>query len=165
MMVTKQMNVLTRLKETMKIRIFGFTQIPMIWFVAPRVVDVGLEHTEIVIPLNRRTQNHLGSMYFGSLAVGADLAGGLLFMNLAAEAKVKTSFVFKDMTAKFLKRADGDVHFICKSGHAVKSLVEQVKNSNERHETTLDIKATVPSKYGDEAVANFTLTLSVKRKS
>jgi acyl-coenzyme A thioesterase PaaI-like protein len=137
----------------------------MIWFVAPRVVDVGLEHTEIVIPLNRRTQNHLGSMYFGSLAVGADLAGGLLFMNLAAEAKVKTSFVFKDMTAKFLKRADGDVHFICKSGHAVKALVEQVKNSNERHETTLDIKATVPSKYGDEAVANFTLTLSVKRKS
>jgi acyl-coenzyme A thioesterase PaaI-like protein len=159
------MNALKRLKETLKIRIFGFTQIPMIWFVAPRVIDVSLEHTEIVIPLNRRTQNHLGSMYFGSLAVGADLAGGLLFMNLASESRIKTSFVFKDMTAQFLKRADGDVHFVCKSGQAVKDLVERVKNSNERHETTLDIKATVPSKYGQEAVANFTLTLSVKRKS
>jgi hypothetical protein len=29
----------------------------------------------------------------------------------------------------------------------------------------MNIKATVPSKYGDEAVAHFTLTLSVKRKS
>ena len=159
------MNALERLRETLKIRVFGFTKIPMIWFVGPRVIDVGLDHTEIVIPLNRKTQNHLGSMYFGSLAVGADLAGGLLFMNLAAEAKLKTSFVFKDMTAQFLKRADGDVHFICKSGRAVQALVERVRTSDERQETQLDIKATVPSKYGEEAVANFTLTLSVKRKS
>lgn len=159
------MNALQRLRETLKIRVFGFTKIPMIWFVGPRVIDVGLDHTEIVIPLNRRTQNHLGSMYFGSLAVGADLAGGLLFMNLAAEAKLKTSFVFKDMTAQFLKRADGDVHFTCKSGRAVQALVERVRTSDERQETKLDIKATVPSKYGEEAVANFTLTLSVKRKS
>lgn len=159
------MNAFERLKETMKIRVFGFTKIPMIWFVAPRVIDVGVDHTEIVIPLSRRTQNHLGSMYFGALAVGADLAGGLLFMNLAAEAKLKTSFVFKDMSAQFLKRADGDVHFICNDGHKIKKLVEQVRNSPDRQETQMNIKATVPSKYGDEAVANFTLTLSVKRKS
>jgi acyl-coenzyme A thioesterase PaaI-like protein len=159
------MNAFDRLKETMKIRVFGFTKIPMIWFVAPRVIDVGVDHTEIVIPLNRRTQNHLGSMYFGALAVGADLAGGLLFMNLAAEAKVKTSFVFKDMSAQFLKRADGDVHFTCKDGHKIKTLVDLVANSTERHEAQMNIKATVPSKYGDEVVANFSLTLSVKRKS
>jgi acyl-coenzyme A thioesterase PaaI-like protein len=159
------MNAFDRLKETMKIRVFGFTKIPMIWFVAPRVIDVGVKHTEIVIPLNRRTQNHLGSMYFGALAVGADLAGGLLFMNLAAEAKLKTSFVFKDMSAQFLKRADGDVHFTCQDGQKIKTLVDLVANSPERHEAQMNIKATVPSKYGDEAVANFTLTLSVKRKS
>jgi len=86
-------------------------------------------------------------------------------MNLTAKAKIKTSFVFKDMSAKFLKRADGDVHFICNNGRDVEAMVEQVKGSVDRHETTLHIKATVPSKYGDEPVALFTLTLSVKRKS
>ncbi len=34
----------------------------------------------IRIPLGWRTRNHLGSMYFGALATGADLVGGLLVM-------------------------------------------------------------------------------------
>ena len=159
------MNLINRIKQTLFVRVFGFTQIPLIWFVAPSVIDVGVDHTEIVIPLNRRTRNHLKSMYFGSLAIGADLAGGLLFMNLMAESKLKASFVFKDMTAQFLKRADGDVHFISKSGKDVQALVERAKNSPERQEATVEIAATVPKKYGAEPVAIFKLTLSVKRKS
>lgn len=159
------MNKLEQIKETMKVRAFGFTKIPLIWWVNPSVKAVGVERTEIVIPLTRRTQNHLKSMYFGALAIGADLAGGLLFMNLMSRANLKASFVFKDMTAKFLKRADGDVHFVSESGQAVQELVRRVTESPERQETVVEIKALVPKKYGDEPVAIFTLTLSVKRKS
>ena len=159
------MNKLEQIKETLKVRAFGFLQIPLIWFVNPAVVSVGIEHTEIVIPLNRRTRNHLKSMYFGTLAIGADLAGGLLFMNLMAKERLKASFVFKDMSAQFLKRADGDVHFVSKSGKEVAELIKRVAESPERQETTVEIKALVPKKYGDEPVAIFRLTLSVKRKS
>ena len=159
------MNKLGQIKETLKVRAFGFLQIPLIWFVNPSVVAIGIEHTEIVIPLNRRTRNHLKSMYFGTLAIGADLAGGLLFMNLMAKEGLKASFVFKDMSAQFLKRADGDVHFVSKSGHDVAELIKRVAESPERQETTVEIKALVPKKYGDEPVAIFRLTLSVKRKS
>lgn len=159
------MNRITQLKETLKVRIFGFTKIPLIWFVNPTVIAVGVDHTEIMIPLSRKTQNHLKSMYFGALAIGADLAGGLLFMNLMADAGLKASFVFKDMTAQFLKRADGDVHFVSNSGKDIQALVKRVSESPERHEAIIDVKALVPKKYGDEPVAIFKLTLSVKRKS
>jgi acyl-coenzyme A thioesterase PaaI-like protein len=159
----KRMNRLKRIKETLKIRVFGFVKIPLIWLVSPSVIDVGVERTEIVIPLNRRTKNHLNSMYFGALAIGADLAGGVLFMNLMAEAGIKASFVFKDMSAQFLKRADGDVHFVSLSGKDVQALIKRVVESPERQETTVVITATVPKKYGEEPVAIFHLTLSVKR--
>lgn len=155
----------TQIKETMKVRAFGFMQVPLIWFVNPTVIAVGEERTEIRIKLNRKTRNHLKSMYFGTLAIGADLAGGILCLNLLQEKGVKASFVFKDMQAKFLKRADGDVHFVCESGRAVSELVDRVTQSPERQEVAVEIKALVPSRYGDEPVATFTLTLSVKRAS
>jgi hypothetical protein len=69
------------------------------------------------------------------------------------------------MTAQFLKRADGDVHFVSNSGKDVEALVARVSESPERQETTVEVKALVPKKYGDEPVAIFKLTLSVKRKS
>lgn len=157
------MSKMNRIKETLKIRIFGFAKIPLIWFVAPSVVEIGVDRTEIVIPLTRRTRNHLKSMYFGTLAIGADLAGGVLFMNLMAEAGLKASFVFKDMSAQFLKRADGDVHFVSLSGKDVQALIKRVAESPDRQEVPVVIHATVPKKYGDEPVAVFKLTLSVKR--
>ena len=159
------MDTFTQIKETLKVRAFGFTKIPLIWFVNPSVIAVGVDHTEIKIALGRKTQNHLKSMYFGALAIGADLAGGLLFMKLMSKEGFKASFVFKDMTAQFLKRADGDVHFVSNSGKDVEALVKRVSESPERQETTVEVKALVPKKYGDEPVAIFTLTLSVKRKS
>lgn len=152
-----------QVKETFKVRAFGFTQVPLIWWVTPRVVTVGIERTEIVIPLNRRTKNHLKSMYFGALAIGADVAGGLLCINLLRDKGLKASFAFKDMEAKFLKRADGDVHFVSESGLAVQELINRVASSPDRQETVVEIKALVPKKYGTEPVATFRLTLSVKR--
>jgi len=157
------MNKFSQIAETMKVRAFGFTQIPLIWFVNPTVICVGEDRTEIRIPLMRRTRNHLKSMYFGALAIGADLAGGLLCIKLLRDKRVKASFVFKDMEAKFLKRADGDVHFVCESGHEVAKLVDRVTESPERQEVVVEINALVPTKYGTDPVATFRLTLSVKR--
>ncbi len=159
------MQTFDQIKNTVKVRLFGFAKIPLIWWVRPSVLCVGVERTEIVIPLSRRTKNHLNSMYFGSLAIGADLAGALLLMELMDKAKIKASFVFKDMSAQFLKRADGDVHFVSTNGSDVQALLKRVGESPERQETTVEVKALVPKKYGDDPVAIFKLTLSVKRKS
>lgn len=67
-----------RMRENLLIRIFAFTKIRMLHFVAPYVVELTDERCVVRIRLNRRTRNHLNSMYFGVLAAGADMAGGVI---------------------------------------------------------------------------------------
>ena len=152
------------IKTTRLIQLFGITKVPMIWYCRPKVIEHTDERIEIKIPLKRKTKNHLGSMYFGALAVGADITGGFLAMNPIQESGRKINLIFKDFKADFLKRPEGDVHFICNDGLAVKELVETVANSNERHNFKLSIDAIVPS-LSPEIVAKFELTLSLKDKS
>ena len=142
---------------------FGLTKVPMIWYVRPRVISLSEELVEICIPLRWRTRNHLGAMYFGALAVGADVAGGLLAVKLIKDSGENISFVFKDMKGEFLKRAEGDVHFVSTTGDRARRLVERAIQTGERVDDTVDIIAKVPSKLGDEPVAKFTLTLSLKK--
>ena len=151
-------------KTTRLIQLFGITKVPMIWYCRPKVIEHNDEKLEIKIPLKRRTKNHLGSMYFGALAVGADLTGGFLAMNPIQESGRKINLVFKDFKADFLRRPEGDVHFICNDGLAVRELVEKVAKSSDRHNLKLNIDATVPS-LSDEIVARFELTLSLKDKT
>jgi len=152
------------LKTNRLIRLFGVTKVPMIWYCRPKVIEHNDEKIEIQIPLKRRTKNHLGSMYFGVLAVGADITGGFLAMDPIQDSGRNIALIFKDFKADFLKRPEGDVHFICKDGLAIKELVDKVTHSTERHNYKLNIEAIVPS-ISTEVVARFELTLSLKDKT
>ena len=157
--------MLSRVANTNRlIRLFGLTKVPMIWYCRPKVIEHIDEKIEIKIPLRRRTKNHLGSMYFGVLAVGADITGGFLAMDPIQESGRKIALIFKDFKADFLKRPEGDVHFICNDGAAIKELVDKAANSTERFNYKLNIDAVVPS-ISSEVVAKFELTLSLKDKT
>ena len=151
-------------KTTRLIQLFGIMKVPMIWYCRPKVIEHTDEKIEIKIPLKRKTKNHLGSMYFGVLAVGADITGGFLAMDPIQESGRKINLIFKDFKADFLKRPEGDVHFTCNDGPAVKELVDRVSKSSDRHNFKLSIEATVPS-ISSEVVAKFELTLSLKDKT
>ena len=131
----------TRWKQTLAIRYFGFTKIPLIFFVKPRVIELNQSNCVIKIPLRRRTRNHLMSMYFGALAVGADLAGGLLAMQIIGRSESKISLVFKDMQADFLKRVDADAIFTCTDGETINQLIQKVVETGERHHTPFIFKS------------------------
>ena len=154
-----------QLRETFLLRAFGFLKIPLVFYIAPRVLELGEERVEIKVPLNWRTKNHLGSMYFGTLCTAADVAGGLIAMKQIQKKGNTVNLVFKDFHAEFLKRPDADTHFISEDGKTVKELVERAIASGEREEATVAIHATCPSKYGDEVMARFKLTISLKKKS
>lgn len=154
----------TRWKQTLAVRYFGFTRIPLIFFVRPKVLELNKDECLIGITLRRRTKNHLKSLYFGVLAVGADLAAGLLAMQMINRSDRKISLVFKDVQADFLKRVDADAIFSCREGPKIDALIQKVLESGERHHDTLNIEVTAPDKYGDELLATFALTLSLKVK-
>lgn len=161
--VTSRLDPLTR--ETLLLRSFGWLKVPLIYFCSPSVIEVSDERVAVLIPHRRRTINHLRSLYFGTLCVGADVAGGLIAMRMIQNAGDQVNLVFKDFHADFLKRAEGDTVFTCTDGAAVRACVERAIASGERENIPVHVIATVPSKLGDEPVAKFILTLSLKRKS
>ena len=152
------------MSETMRLRLWTLTKIPLLFFLRPSVVTVTERATVIRIPLTRRSRNHLGSMYFGALCAGADLAGALTAMRRIEASGRRISLIFKDVKAQFLKRAEGDVLFSCEDGQAVAALVARAIQSGEREEVPVRVVATVPDKLGAEPVADFVLTLSLKRR-
>jgi len=149
--------------ETIAVRRLGL-KIPVLLFLGPVVERLDEKGCSVRIPFGWRSRNHVGSMYFGALCAGADLAGGLPAARLIWDKFKKVSVVFADVKGEFLKRADGDVLFTCDDGYAVAAAVRQADATGERVTVPVHVVATVPDKYGDEPVARFTLGLSLKRR-
>jgi len=147
------------------LRTFGITKIPMLAFVGPKIMSVNEQSVIVRIPFNWRTKNHLGSMYFGVLAAGADTAGAFMAMDAIWRSGRKIDLVFKDFKATFLRRATGDVDFRCTVGDQIGGLVQEAIATGDRHEMTVPVTAVVPSQDPEQLVATFELTLSIKRRN
>lgn len=151
-------------KDNLFLSLYAWSKIPLIGFCAPRVLESNGSRTVLKIGLGFRTKNHLGAMYFGALAIGSELCIAMLAVQKIKESGQKIDFLFKDYKADFLKRAEGDVHFICEEAQVVVDQIEEAKTSTQRINRTMTAYAIVPSINPDEKIATFTLTLSVKRR-
>ena len=151
-----------KLKMTLFIRYFGLLKVPMIFYCRPSVQDISSKSVVVKIPFLRRNRNHLGSMYLGALCVGADITSALLSLSIIKKSGKKILPIFKDFKADYYKRAEGDVHFVCNQGLKIKSMIEKTISQKSRVNEKIDVFAYVPSKLGEEIVAKFSLTLSIK---
>ena len=136
----------------------------MIGYCRPRVVNVSDTEVILSIPLNRRTRNHVGSMYIGAMTVGVDFVTGLTAMTSIKKSKKNIVLIFKDLKSSFIKRAEGETFFTCNHTKEIEAAVKKVVDSKQRVNIEVPIIATVPEKFGDEPVAEFTITLSMKEK-
>lgn len=156
-------NFRSNFKLTALINAYSFFKIPILAFVSPRIIECTTTRTAVRVRLGLRTRNHLGVMYFGAMAVGAELSIALKAVETIHNSKKKLSFIFKDFQAEFIKRADGHVHFVCDDAADVAALVHKAESDQERHNQTFSGYAYVPSK-SEEPVMKFKLTLSVKQR-
>ena len=136
----------------------------MIGYCRPRVINVSDTEVVLSIPLNRRTRNHVGSMYIGAMTVGVDFVTGLTAMTSIKKSKKNIVLIFKDLKSSFIKRAEGETFFTCNHTKEIEAAVKKVVDSKQRVNIEVPIIATVPEKFGDEPVADFTITLSMKEK-
>lgn len=152
-------------RETTTVRLWTFVNVFMLWLAKPTVLEVNERRCVVRVPLNWRTRRRdIHAMYLGVLCMGADVAAGLIGFNLVRDQKANVSFIFKDLRAQFLKRAEDDVIFTNEDGPVIVDLIQRALSSGERQEATVHVTATVPTKLGNEPVAQFELTLSVKRR-
>ncbi len=96
--------------------------------------------------------------------MGAELSIALMAVDQIQKSGKRIDFLFKDFEAKFLKRAEGDVHFVCPEASGVKELIVKAKASSERLERKFTGYAYVP-KISDEPIMTYSLTLSVRNRS
>ena len=142
-----------------KMFLLGFFKIPLLHYVRPRLIEINDEKVVLKVTLRRRTKNHLNSMYFGALAVGADIAGGLQAFYFAERYGKKISFAFKSSTAQFLKRAETDTFFESNQGAVI---VAALKKSIETGERVNDIVTVIAKNTQGEIVATFEMGISLK---
>ncbi len=152
-----------RWKQTLGLRLTGWLKIPLLGSVRPSVVAWEEDRCVIRVPLRRWTRNHMNSMYFGALAIGADCAAGIMAVDLIRRRQAKVSLIFKSFHAEFLKRPESDVYFICEAGASIRALVDRVLVSDQRLAEMIPLTAAVRTPEGFEPVARFLLELSLKR--
>ncbi len=152
------------LKMTALINAFSVFKIPALAFITPRVLEMSETRNVVRVRLDMRTRNHLGVMYFGALAMGAELSIALRAIQAIQDSGKKIDFIFKDFQADFLKRADGHVNFVCEEGAGVAELIAQAAASSDRLSKTFSGYAFVPS-VSEESVMKYKLTLSVKKRA
>ena len=153
------------MKPTTMVRLWSLRNVFLLWLIRPRIVELTNDRCVVRVPLNwitRRLDIH--AMYLGTLVMGADVAAGLIAFKLVRERGERVNFIFKDLKAEFLKRAEGAVTFTNNDGPLIQELLRRTLARGEREEATVHVTATVPEKYGDEPVAKFELTLSLKRR-
>lgn len=147
-------------RDTLEINVVGLATIPMLAFIGPRVVQNDADACRIRIPFNWRTGNHMGSMYFGVLCAGADVASGMPVLRLMREHRRFVVPSFKDLHAEFLRRAEADVTFENLDLAGISEAYEETLRTGERVNVTVRIAATVPE--AAEPVARFATTLSMR---
>lgn len=156
------MNLLKRFKFFLWY--FGVFQVPLIGHLKPKLINLTDKDIVICLPLRRRSRNHLHSMYFGALAVGADLAAGLHGFYHADLAQCNISLLFKSFQAQFLKRPEDDVYFVSTMGDTVKAMIEESQATGLRINKPIVVKAYTNYLTQPEVVAEFVLELSIKVK-
>lgn len=159
--MSKPTKEITLSKMRWMLWLLGTFKIPMLAFCKPKLIELNANRVEVKIKLRRRTKNHLKSMYFGALAVGADVAGGIHAFYFAEKSGKKVSFAFKSMKAEFLMRAESDITFIGDQGNLVEKAFEKSDETGERVNQLVIVNAFDENK---NTVATFELEVSVKVK-
>ena len=139
--------------------LLGTFKIPMIGYLRPRLMELTDYHVLVRIKCRRRSKNHLNSMYFGALAVGADISAGIHAFYFAKKHNLKVSFAFKSMHVEFLKRAETDVTFACEQGRLIEEIVLESHQTHTRINRQIEVRAL---NTAGELVATFVMEISVK---
>ena len=157
----KKTKEITLRKMKRKLWLLGIFKIPIIGFIKPELLFLNNEESRVRIKLRRRTKNHLNSMYFGGLTVGADIAAGLHVFYFSEVLGYKISFAFKGFNADFIKRAETDVIFKIDQGELIRKAITTSYETKGRVNQIVDV---VAIDLNEDVVANFKLVVSVKVK-
>jgi len=146
------------------IRTLSLFKVPLLGLCRPKVLELSDSMAKVQLPHEFLTKNHLGSMYFGALAMGAELSIALRLLERMRSEKIPVSFIFKDFSCEFHKRAEEDVHFCTEEIKALDDLIDRALSSEDRQNGTFKgyaVGASDPS----TRLMSYQITISLKKFS
>lgn len=146
------------------IRTLSLFKVPLLGICRPQVLEMSDKRAVVQLPLEFLTKNHLGSMYFGALAMGAELSIALRLLARMKDEKIPVSFIFKDFRCEFHKRAEENAMFITEQIADIDKMIDEALQSGERHNGTFEGYAVAESNE-KERIMSYALTISVKKLS
>lgn len=154
-------------KLTALIQSFSLLRVPLLGILRPKVVTLNAQEARVRIPFSFLARNHVGSMYFGALAIGAELAVALRVVEAMLVHKTPVTFIFKDFKCEFLKRAEGPTDFCCLEVTEIDALIKKALELQERVEGTFSGFACSKNdnSHSAQPYMTFQITLSVKAHS
>ncbi len=129
----------------------------------PKVIRLDDTVAEVSVKRWWLTGNHVGSMYFGALAMAAELSTALQLLNRLKNERLALTFIFKDAQFDFLKRAEGTVIFHIDEVQKVNELIDEAFRTNSRTDRLISGYA-YSEKDPQTKVLSYKITLSVKTK-
>jgi acyl-coenzyme A thioesterase PaaI-like protein len=148
------------IKANLLLKAFAISKVPLLFISGARVVSITEDSCCIEIPYRKIVKNHLGSLYFGAQAIGADACVGLLATDKIIKKNKNIHLIFKTFQANFLKRAEGPTQFICEQGPLIDQMIAETLSTKERVSQKIQAVAICQN----ETVSEFELELSLKAK-
>ncbi len=136
-------------------------RVPLLSFCNPQLLSVE-PVSKVTLPLNFVTKNHVRTMYFGALSMGAELSVATPILEAMFIHKKPVSFIFKDFKCEFLKRADASVIFEFSDVAGCRQAIDEALASGERVNKTFS--GVAYSKTNPENIfMKYDITISLKR--
>jgi len=142
-------------------RLYLLKKLPLGFIAGLRVKELSDEKAIVTIKYGWLTQNPFRSMYFACLSMAAEMSTGLLALNGVYDSEPPVSMLIIKNQAVYLKKAVGNITFICSEGKQINEAINKAKISGEGVE--VDAKAIGKDEEGD-TVAEFVFTWSLKAK-
>lgn len=146
---------------TWLIRLGSLLKVPLLGICFPKVRTLNSQTAEVQLSRWWLTSNHVGSMYFGALAMGAELSIATRLLHRLYYEKIPLSFIFKDASFQFLSRAEDHVIFRCDEVALADQLIARALNTTDRCDHTFNGYAYCVSDPSKK-ILDFKITLSVK---
>ncbi len=99
-------------KKNLLLRALSSRRVPLLFLCSPQIVELSENESVVKIPLQFTTKNHVGSMYFGALAMGAELSVALPVVFAVFEQRQPFNFLFTQFNCEFIKKAKEDIYFV-----------------------------------------------------
>ncbi len=140
-------------------RLFLLTKLPLAYIAGVKQIKLSSLKAVIGISHSWLNQNPFRSIYFGALAMAAEISTGILVMNKIQSSGSSISMLVGEMEASFTKKATGHIEFVCDQGDTIDEVISTAIADGNGHQ--IKLTSVGRDDNGDE-VATFSFFWSIK---